>query len=252
MKFLKSFLVFIFLFTFFLSYSQIEVNGKIEKPGQSKVLISEGILIGKDLTGPCIVKFHGEFLEAPVTALLRKESGSDGFYDKLETLFSGEIESSEINKSIVFRNKTPEELSQMEVEITPNDFGVVPPNIHGIIASRLVKIQNEFPPEFVGSLFGKIMSRIARIHERDCEKYFNRVFEELSQIKSEASPEFPQDIYSRVVEEIMTIQGEKCQSYNLFLHLEVKITSKSVDNVLSDDAGKYNSVLKVNCKPKNY
>lgn len=255
MKIMKIPLVFIFLFSFYLSYSQVEVSGRIEKPGQSEVLTLQSVLIGQDLSGPYVVKFYGESLGTPVSALSRKESSLNGSandsYDKLKTLFSGEIYSPEIDESTVFKSKTPEELSQMEIEINPYDFGEVPPNIHGTIASRLVQIQQEFPPEFVGNLFGKIMSRIAKIHEKDCKKYFNRVFEELAKIRSEGSPEFPQNIYDRVVEEIIVIQGENCQSYNLFLHLEVRVISKSIDHVLSDDAGKYNSVLKVNCELKN-
>jgi len=256
MKIIKISLVLSFL----LAISSMAFSQVIEKPGESTVVGTGESLLSENLFGSYVLTFSG-IDGGNVPYLTREETNASGSgigsYDQLETLYSVKVYS--LNKQgeervfIPFQDKTPEELSQMEVEINPGNGGSgLPPNIRGIIASNLAQISDEFPPEFIGQLFGKIMSRIAKIHEKDCRRYFNLVFEELEMIRNEGSPDFPPDIYERVVQVITQIKGETCQGgYSLFLHLEAKVTSKSMEHELSDDAGVYDSLIKVTWTPSN-
>lgn len=122
MKILKISLVLSFLL-FVSSASFSQTKGKIEKPGESAVIGLKRVVIGEDLIGPYKVRFSGVGSQN-LPYLVKKESKQGGSrsgpsYDKLKTVFSGKIQSPGINEPFKFKNKTPEELSQMEVDIYP-------------------------------------------------------------------------------------------------------------------------------------
>jgi len=248
--------ILMFLFISSLSFSQ-----SIKKPGETAIISMGDRIIRKDLVGSYELSFSGN--QGPgsnVPYITREEinaSGSGiGSFDKLDTHYSGKIYS--VNKQgeeqvfIEFQDKTPEQLSRMEIEISPNgNSGNLPPNIHGIIASSLAQVKREFGPIVGYQIFGQIINSIAPLPRDNCEQYFNSVFQVIDNIKSNSSQDyFPDEVYNRIIEVITEIRNNHCNmGYDLYLHLEAKVTSKSIEHELSDDSGVYSSLIKVNLTP---
>lgn len=244
----------------FLSISSLGFSQVINKPGETTVVDFGETLVKENLLGSYTATFSGVNGDN-VPPLIREETNASGSgigsYDELETLYSGRIYSrtpqGEEQTFVQFQDKTPEQLSRMEVEINSENGGSgLPPNIRGIIASRLAQLQQEFSPEIMVQILQRIMHRIAQIPKEGCASYFEKVLQEVDNVHS-TPPGFQQEIYNRIVEEITALQNEICggAEYSLFLHLEAKVTSKPMDHELSDDAGNYRSLVRVDLTPLN-
>ena len=232
----------------------------LRKPGETAIIDLGERKIGEDLFGSYRLSFSGN--QGPgsdVPSLMREETGSSGSgtgsYDELETLYSGKIYS--IDKQgqeqvfAEFHNKTPEWLSMMEVDVSLDNGSGLPPNIHGIMTRNLSQVKRNFGPRFPGRLFGNIISSIAKLPKNNCVQYFNSVFHELSVIRNNHPQVFIEDVYNAVVQKVTGIRQDNCGgSYDLYLSLEAKVTSKAMDHKLSDDAGTYRSFVKVNLNRK--
>ena len=260
MKIIKTSLVLSFL----LAISSMAFSQVIEKPGESTVVGAGESLLSENLFGSYVLTFSG-VNGGNVPYLTREETNASGSgigsFDKLETLYSGRLYSvdkqGEEQVFIEFQDKTPEQLSVMEIEINPENGGSgLPPNIRGIIARRLSQnVGPNFPPEIYGGIHGKVMSYIVQVDKNNvsCEDYFGKVFDKVSLAKTDGnSPEIPDNIYNEIVSEITAIKNEHCgQGYSLFLYLEAKATSKSMEHELSDDSGVYEANVKVTWTPSN-
>lgn len=127
MKVFTNILVFTVLIFSVTAHAQklVEIN-KINKPGQSRVGTANNIVLGKNVIGPCKVTFSGIAPGSSVPILSRGEKdaygGNIGSYDKLVTLFSGEIRSPGVAVPFKFKNITPAEFIQMEVNVHPRSL----------------------------------------------------------------------------------------------------------------------------------
>lgn len=106
-----------------LCYSQDVVLENISIPGTKSVGIINGAILAENLIGPRKVIFEKD----PNNMILQKAEEIKSFrfvegslnMDKLTTLYSGRIFSPGILEPFIFENKTPEELSVIEVIVYP-------------------------------------------------------------------------------------------------------------------------------------
>ncbi|MBD3282128.1 MAG: hypothetical protein GF387_00775 [Candidatus Portnoybacteria bacterium] len=118
----KIFLVFFLSIFFALGFSDDVQLNNIQVPGGESNSKMVGILLGENIIGPCKVLFSGRAPGTNIPVLSREEtvsSGGTGSFDRLETLYSGKIYSEDLSEPLMFENKTPEELIQMEIPIFP-------------------------------------------------------------------------------------------------------------------------------------
>lgn len=119
---MKKWLLFLVLMPFICS-SQDIVLKNISIPGATSMGIINGVVLGENLTGPIKVIFEKDpdkmvFQKTEERKSFRFREGSTNL-DKLTTLYSGKIFSPGILEPFIFENKTPEELSIMEVTVYP-------------------------------------------------------------------------------------------------------------------------------------
>jgi hypothetical protein len=115
-------LLFLVLLAPIIGFSQNIVLPNINVPGGISVGAISGAILSENLIGPRKILFFGD------QSVLRKEefgkkSLEFGFstpnIDRLATRYSGKIFSPGIIEPFVFENKTPEELSLMEIVVFP-------------------------------------------------------------------------------------------------------------------------------------
>ncbi len=106
-----------------LCYSQDIILKNISIPGTISVGIINGAILAENLIGPRKVIFEKD----PNNMILQKTEDKKSFrfgegssnMDKLTTFYSGRIFSPGILEPFIFENKTPEELSIIEVVVYP-------------------------------------------------------------------------------------------------------------------------------------
>jgi hypothetical protein len=115
-------LLFLVLLAPIIGFSQNIILPNISVPGEISVSAISGAVLSENLIGPRRILFSGD-----LSGLQREETGkkSLGFgfstpgIDRLATRYSGKIFSPGIIEPFVFENKTPEELSLMEIMVFP-------------------------------------------------------------------------------------------------------------------------------------
>lgn len=115
-------LLFLVLLAPIVCFSQNIILPNISVPGEISVSAINGAILSENLIGPRKILFTGD-----QTGLQKEEAGkkSVGFgfsapnIDRLATRYSGKIFSPGIIEPFVFENKTPEELSLMEMMVFP-------------------------------------------------------------------------------------------------------------------------------------
>jgi hypothetical protein len=94
----------------------------IAKPGGMGIAEQKGIVLAENMFGPCKVVFSGNAPGSALPVLSKEEqgkSGGKGSFDKLAMTFSGKIYSPNMGEPIMFENKTPEELTLLEIPVFP-------------------------------------------------------------------------------------------------------------------------------------
>jgi hypothetical protein len=106
-----------------LGFAQQEIKlTDIAKPGAMGIAEQKGIVLAENTFGPCTVVFSGNAPGSALPVLSKEEQGKwggKGSFDKLTVLFSGKIYSPNMAEPIVFENKTPEELTLLEIPVFP-------------------------------------------------------------------------------------------------------------------------------------
>ncbi len=106
-----------------LCLSQEVVLKNINIPGDKSLGVINGAILSENLIGPRKVIFEKNPNQMVLQKIEERKSFRFGLessdMDKLSTLYSGKIFSPGITEPFIFENKTPEELSVLEVVVFP-------------------------------------------------------------------------------------------------------------------------------------
>jgi len=115
-------LLFLVLLTPLICCSQDIVLSNINIPGKTSVGVINGAVLGENLLGPKRIIFvweQGDLQKIQTEKKSSKFTVETSHVEKIPTLYSGRIFSPGIIEPFVFKDKTQEELSILEVKVFP-------------------------------------------------------------------------------------------------------------------------------------
>ena len=119
---MKKRMLFLVLLTPLICYSQDIVLPNINIPGGTSVGVINGAVLGENLIGPRKIIFiweQGDLQKIQIKNKSSRFTEETSPVEKIPTLYSGRIYSPGIIEPFVFKDKTQEELSIIEVKVFP-------------------------------------------------------------------------------------------------------------------------------------